>query len=150
MGLAVGVWLWESGWQTISIHTQADGARYHLSVDTGSGNWEMWSWDAGSWGGAFVGGKPAQEANMWHSFQLTVNQAHIVLRSKPSADATPFGDLDPVLEMDGEDTTYTQGRFGFADGPVSYIDNVMLYIGSPAAVSSSGKLPTTWATLKRH
>lgn len=143
-------WMWESGWQTVAIHTHSDGTRYHLSVDTGGGSWEMWSWEAGNWGGPFVAGEPAQEANVWHRFQLTVSQAHIVLKAKPRTDATPFDDLDPVLEMNGENTAYIQGRFGIADGPVSYIDNVVLYIGSPAAVNSSGKLPATWADLRRR
>ena len=67
-------WLWESGWQTIAIHTQADGSRYHLSVDTGArANWEMWSWADGNWGGPFVTGEPAQEPNIWRSFPLSVN-----------------------------------------------------------------------------
>jgi hypothetical protein len=143
-------WMWESGWQTIAIHTQPDGARYHLSVDTDGGNWEMWSWDAGNWGGAFVVGDPAQEVNVWHRFQLTVNQAHITLKAKPRDEATPFDALDPVLEMNGENAAYTRGRFGFADGPVSYIDNVMIYVGSPASVSSNGKLSTAWGDLKRY
>ncbi len=141
-------WLWESGWQTLAIHTQADGARYHLSADTGVlGKWEMWSWEAGNWGGPFVVGEPAGEANVWYSFQLSVNQAHIVFRGKVRDDAAQFDQLAPILEMDGEDKTFTKGKFGIADGPISYVDNVVIYIGSKP-VTPAGRLATNWATLK--
>jgi len=141
-------WLWESGWQTVAIHAQADGARYHLSADTGTfGMWEMWSWEAGNWGGPFVSGEPAREANVWHSFQLYVNQAHIVFKGKERDDAAQFDQLAPILEMDGEDNVFTVGKFGIADGPISYVDNVVIYTGSKA-VTSVGKLATTWATLR--
>lgn len=141
-------WLWESGWQSVAIHTQADGARYHLSADAGVlGSWEMWSWEAGNWGGPFVTGEPAREANVWHSFQLSVNQAHIVFKGKERDDAAEFDQLDPILEMDGEDKAFTKGKFGIADGPISYIDNVVIYVGSKA-VTPVGRLATTWATLK--
>jgi hypothetical protein len=141
-------WMWESGWQTVAIHTQADGTRYHLSVDTDAlANWEIWSWEAGNWGGPFVTGEAAQEANVWHSFQLSVNQAHIVFKGKERNAPIQFDQLDPILEMNGEDNAFTKGKFGIADGPVSYIDNVVIYIGSKA-VNSVGRLATTWAMFK--
>lgn len=140
-------WMWESGWQTIAIHTQENGDRYHLGVEANAGVWEMWSWNSGAWGGPFVTNPFPQEANVWHSFQLIVNQAHIILKTKERDDTPQFDQLDPIIEMDGEDTAYTSGKFGIADGPISYIDNVVIYIGSKA-ITPVGRLSVTWAKLK--
>lgn len=142
-------WMWKSGWQSIAIHTQETGARYHLSVDTDAlAKWEMWSWDAGNWGGPFVTGENVKEANIWYSFQLNVNQTQIIFKGKNRDDQTKFDQLKPILEMSGEDKKFTKGKFGIADGPISYIDNVVIYIGTNA-VSPTGSLSITWAALKQ-
>jgi hypothetical protein len=109
----------------------------------------MWSWANGNWGGPFVGGEPAQKANVWHSFQLTVNKAHIIFKGKERDDQSKFDGLKPVLEMNGEDNVFTKGKFGIADGPISYIDNVVIYVGSKTPTLSVARIGTnlvlTWA-----
>jgi len=144
-------WLWqEAQWHSMTIHQEQPGENYHLSRNPDNGAWEMWGRTGGQWPGPFVTNVQATDLGNWYRCQLSVDEAHIVLKIKDRDDPTSFDELGPALEMNGEDEMFKKGKFGVNESPGSFLDNVIIYVGSPAAVSKEGKLTTTWGGIKGH
>jgi hypothetical protein len=144
-------WMWqEAQWHSLTIHQEQPGENYHLSRNPDNGAWEMWGRTGGQWPGPFVTNVQPTELNRWYHCQLSVDEAHIVLKVKERDDPTPFDELGPTLEMNGEDERFKKGKFGVNESPSSFLDNVIIYVGSPAAVNKEGKLTTTWGGIRGH
>ncbi|MFC1713533.1 hypothetical protein ACFL6S_07695 [Candidatus Poribacteria bacterium] len=144
-------WLWqESAWHSLVIHQEQPGENYHLSRNPDNGAWEMWGRTGGNWPGPFVTNVQPTDLGKWYRCQLSVDQAHIVLKIKQRDDSTVFDQIGPALEMNGEDETFKEGKFGVNESPGSFLDNVTIYVGSPSAVSREGKLAATWGEIRGH
>jgi hypothetical protein len=143
-------WMWqEAQWHSMTIHQEQPGENYHLSRNPDNGAWEMWVRTAGQWPGPFVTNVQPTELNIWHRCQLSVNEAHIVFKIKERDDPTPFDELEPTLEMNGEDERFKKGKFGVNENPSSFLDNVVIYVGQ-IAVKQAGKLTTSWGEVKTY
>ena len=141
-------WLWqEAQWHSLTIHQEQPGENYHLSRNPDNGAWEMWVRTAGQWPGPFVTNVQLTELAKWYRCQLSVNEAHIVFKVKERDDSTPFDELEPTLEMNGEDESFKKGKFGVNESPGSFLDNVVIYVGQ-MAVNQAGKLTTFWGKVK--
>ena len=146
-------WLWEDGSNahSVSIHWQGKGEYYHFSRRSDGSTWGIWARSGGSWPGPFVNGTYAWELSKWYRLQVYVNGTDIVGKIKEKDDGTPFDEIEPFMEMHGEDERYEKGKFGPNEGwRAAYIDNVLIYIGEPSiAVKQEGKSASTWGEVKR-
>jgi hypothetical protein len=143
-------WLWqEAQWHSMTIHQEQPGENYHLSRNPDNGAWEMWVRTAGQWPGPFVTNVQPTELAKWYRCQLSVNEAHIIFKVKERDDTTLFDELEPTLEMNGEDERFKKGKFGVNESPGSFLDNVVIYVGQ-IAVDRAGKLTASWGEVKKH
>ncbi|MFC1713532.1 hypothetical protein ACFL6S_07690 [Candidatus Poribacteria bacterium] len=143
-------WLWQvSAWHSMTIHQEQPGENYHLSRNPDNGAWEMWARTGGDWPGPFVTNVQPTELGKWYRCQLSVDQAHIVLKIKERDDNTVFDQIGPALEMNGEDETFKKGKFGVNENVGSFLDNVVIYVGK-IAVEPVGKLTTSWGGVKNY
>lgn len=144
-------WMWQGNvnYHSMAVHWQEDGEFYHFSRAAGDGSkWEMWARSGGGWPGPFVTGTYPTDLHKWYRCQFTVNEAHIIFKIKERDDDTPFDELEPVVEMDGEDDMFKSGKFGNSEGwRVVFMDNVLIYVGE-LAVEREGGLTTTWGEIK--
>ena len=109
----------------------------------------MWVRTAGQWPGPFVTNVQPTELAKWYRCQLSVNEAHTIFKVKERDDTTLFDELEPTLEMNGEDERFKKGKFGVNESPGSFLDNVVIYVGQ-IAVDQAGKLTTSWGEMKKH
>jgi len=125
---------------------------YHFSRRQGNVIWQNYARE-----NAWILLKTAEyptELNKWYRVQLIVKEdGSYAGKIKERDDTTPFSKIDAFLS--GKDDRYKKGKFGTNGAVTSYLDNVIIYeIGTPLseilAVSPSGKLTTTWGSLKTH
>ena len=146
-------WLWTDGGKchSFSIHWQGRGEYYHFSRRTDGISWGIWARTGGAWPGPFVNGAYAWELSKWYRLQVNVSGSDISGKIKERDDGTPFDEIEPFIEMRGNDDRFDKGKFGPNEGwSGAYIDNVLIYIGEfSKAVERDGKLASTWGEVKR-
>ena len=105
---------------SVGFRVQGPDGNYQLSRRGGGFDWNLYAYDGG-W--TVIDSNIFQtEIDTWYRVQLSALGEDFVVRAKEKEDETPFGDLDPILDV--SDDTFESGFFSTSYyGP---IDNVII------------------------
>ena len=120
---------------------------YLLDRRQGAPTFDFWKRGGGAWTNFLSGVPYPAKPEEWFSFRIVIKGDTFDAYAKEKDDDTPFAEMKPL--MTGKDASYKTGKFGLYG--LVYVDNVI--VGETEkdmfiSVESSGKLTSTWGSIK--
>jgi len=149
-------WVWEWDWMWSELGYPGTAFRitgndyYHISPRNNNVDVGFWYYNGG-WNqiGALV--QYEFGLNTWNRFQVIADGNNFTLKVKRRDDATPFAEIDPLMEV--TDSSLTKGPVSVCGTNTdAWMDNFIVAESEEdliAAVNYSDKLPVTWGDIKR-